>query len=138
MSDPAAIAREYFDAWNRRDWDRFRVLYHREYSYAGVGGQRQGPEGHLAIAQMFASAFPDSKIEIQRVYATGEVAITEFVGRGTHLGDVMGIPPTGRSVSMPVCNVIEVREGKIYAEREYMDMAHVMRQLGVMPAPATA
>ena len=138
MSDPGAVAREYFEAWNRRDWDRFRELYHAEYSYSGVGGKRQGPEGHLAIAQMFAGAFPDGRIELQHVYTVGAVAITEFVGRGTHQGDVMGIPATGQPVSMPVCNVIEVRDGKIYAEREYMDLAHMMQQLGVMPVPATA
>ena len=39
---------------------------------------------------------------------------------------------------MPVCNVIEIKDGKVYAEREYMDMAHMMQQIGAMPAPATA
>jgi len=37
-----------------------------------------------------------------------------------------------------VCDVIEVRDGKIYAERGYMDMMHMMQQLGVAPVPATA
>ena len=50
----------------------------------------------------------------------------------------MGIAPTGRQVSMPICTVLTVRGGKIVSERDYMDMAHLMRQLGVMPAAATA
>ena len=49
-----------------------------------------------------------------------------------------GIAPTGRQITIPVCNVMEVRDGKLYAEREYMDMLHMMQQLGVVPAPATA
>jgi steroid delta-isomerase-like uncharacterized protein len=140
MSDPSAIAREYFDAWNRRDWAKFRSLMHPDYSYTGGDGQQQkGSEAGLAIAQMFANGFPDGKIDVQRVHAAGEnAAIVEFIGRGTHKGDLMGIAPTGRQMTIPVCNVLEMRNGKIYSEHEYMDMMHMMQQLGVAPVPATA
>ncbi len=140
MPDASAIARELTDAWNIRDWGRYRELLHPEYSYTGGDGQPQkGPAAGHAIGQMFASAFSDGKIEVQRMHSAGDnVAIVEFVARGTHQGDLMGIAPTGRQITLPVCNVIEVRDGKIYAEREYMDMLHMMQQLGVAPAPATA
>ena len=139
MADPAAIAREYLEGWNRRDWNRWSELLHPQYSYIGGDGMRQdGPEAALAVGQMFATAFPDGKLEIQHIHVVGNVAITEFTARGTQDGELMGIAPTGRSMTLPVCNVIEVRDGKIHAEREYMDMAHLMQQLGVMPAPATA
>jgi len=139
MSDAASIAREYNDVWNRRDWARWRELVHPEYTYTGGDGQvRKGPEAGLAISQMFATAFPDGKIEIQKITATGDTAIVEFIGRGTHTGDLMGISPTGRQVSIPVCEVYELRDGKIYAERQYMDMLVMMQQLGVAPVPATA
>ena len=139
MSDAAAIAREYIEGWNRRDWDRWRELLHPEYSYIGGDGVRQdGPEAGLAVGQMFANAFPDGKLEILHIHTVGNVAVTEFIARGTHQGDLMGIAATGRQMSIPVCNVIEVRDGKIHAEREYMDMMHLMQQLGVAPAQATA
>jgi len=139
MSDPSAIAREYTDAWNRRDWAALRELLHPQYTYTGGDGQQQkGPEAGLAIGQMFANGFPDGRMDVQRIHADGDIAIVEFMGRGTHKGDLMGIAPTGRQVSMPVCSVIEIRDGKIYAEREYMDMMHLMQQLGVAPVPATA
>ena len=138
MSDAASIARESTEAWNRRDWARYRDLLHAGYSYTGGDGQQQkGPEAGMAIAQMFANAFPDGRIDVQSIHAAGNVAIVEFTGRGTHKGDLMGIAPTGRQISIPVCNVVEVRDGKIYAEREYFDMMHMMQQLGVAPAPAT-
>ena len=68
-------------------------------------------------------------------------AIVSFNDRtllATHQGELMGIAPTGRRVEVPVCNVIEVRDGKIYAEREYFDTAHLMQQLGVAAGPAHA
>src|SRR3990170_7767560 len=115
MSDPAAIAREYREAWNRRDFARYREMLHSEYSYTSGDGQRQnGPDAGMAVAQMFATAFPDGREEIKRIHTAGDVAIVEFTGSGTHQGDLMGIAPTGRKVTMPVCMVIEVRDGKIY------------------------
>ncbi|MDZ4279110.1 MAG: ester cyclase [Dehalococcoidia bacterium] len=139
MSDPASIAREYLKAAPSRDWDTCRRLFHPQYSYTGGDGQRQeGAEAGIAVADMYTSAFPDVKLEIKQIHVTGDVAIVEFVASGTHQGDLMGIAPTGRKMSIPVCLVLEIRDGKIYAEREYMDMAHMMQQLGVMPAPATA
>ena len=139
MSDAASIAREYMEGWNRRDWARWRELFHSQYTYTGGDGQLQkGPEAGMAVGQMFATAYPDGRLEIEHIHTVGDVAITEFVARGTHKGDLMGIAPTGRQITIPVCTIIEVRDGKIWAEREYMDMLHMMQQLGVAPAPATA
>ena len=139
MSDAASIAREYLEGWNRRDWARWRELFHPQYTYTGGDGQLQkGPDVGLAVGQMFATAFPDGRIDIQSVHTAGNVAIVEFTGRGTHKGDLMGIAPTGRQMTIPVCEIYELRDGKIHAERQYMDMLHLMQQLGVAPAPATA
>ncbi len=139
MADIEKIARDYMEAWNRRDWDAYRGAVHDQYSYTGGDGQKQsGPEAAVAVGQMFANAFPDGRIEVQRVHATGNTAIVEFTGVGTHNGELMGIQPTGRKINIPVCDVIEIRDGKIIAEREYMDMLHLMQQLGVAPAPAAA
>ena len=137
MSDPASIAREYLEAFNRRDWDQFKGILASEYSYTGGDGEKlEGPEAGLAVGQMFATAMSDAKINIQRVHVAGDTAIVEFQASGTHDGDFMGIAATGRKVTMPVVTVLEIKDGKITAEREYMDMAHVMQQIGAMPEPA--
>jgi steroid delta-isomerase-like uncharacterized protein len=139
MDSPADIAREYLEAWNRRDWKTFREVLDDECTYTGGDGQlHRGPEATMAVGQMFATAFPNGRIDLRQIHTAGDTAIVEFTGSGTHTGDLMGIAPTGRQMSMPVCTVLTVRGGKIVSEREYMDMAHIMRQLGVMPAAATA
>ena len=140
MPDAASIAREFLESWNRRDFARMRALLHPDYSYTGGDGQRQnGADAGMAVAEMFASALPDGKLEIQRIHSVGsDVAIIEFIGRGTQKGELMGVAPTGRQLTIPVCNIIEMRDGKIYAEREYMDALNIMQQLGVAPVPATA
>ena len=139
MPDPATIAREYLESFNRRDFDRIRQLFDDGYSYTGGDGQRQnGPQAGIDLVQMWAAAFPDAKVEIRQVHTAGDTAAVEFTARGTHQAELMGIPATGRKMEMPVCMIVEIRNGKITAEREYMDMAHMMQQLGVMPEPAHA
>jgi steroid delta-isomerase-like uncharacterized protein len=139
MSNLEAIAREYLDCANTRNWDRMRELLAPGYSYTGGDGEKQqGPEAGVAVAQMFTGAFSDAKIDIKSIYVAGDTAIVEFIGTGTHDGELMGIPPTGRKITMPICMVVEIKDGQVQAEREYMDMAHMMQQLGVMETPAGA
>jgi steroid delta-isomerase-like uncharacterized protein len=134
MANPADIHRIAFDAWNRRDFEALRSLYHSEYSYTGGDGKELtgGPDVGIQIARMYASAFPDATLEIKRVYTQGDTAVAEILARGTHKGELMGIAPTGRPVEIIICNVAELRDGKIYREREYMDMLTMMTQLGVV------
>ena len=139
MSDPATIAREYLESFNRRDWDRIRELFASGYSYTGSDGEKQqGPEAGLAVVQMWANAFSDAKADIRQIHVAGDVATVEFQASGTQNGELMGIAATGRKITMPVCTVLDIRNGKIYAEREYFDVLHMMQQLGVAPAAATA
>ncbi len=137
MPRASEIHNEIAKAWNARDFNQLRNLMHADYTYTGSDGKEMagGQEAGLAIARMFASAFPDGELEVKRVYAQGDTAIAEMVGRGTHGGEFMGIPPTHRRVEVSICNVMELRDGKCYREREYMDMLAIMSQLGV-PAAA--
>ena len=140
MADNAAIAREYLECFNKRDFNGMRGYLHPEYTYTGGDGQeQQGPDAGIAVAQMFGNAFSDGQLTIRNAFSVGDTAVVEFTGAGTHDGDLMGIAATGRPFSIPVCIVAEIRDGKIYSEHEYMDMAHLLGQLGVgAPAGAAA
>jgi ketosteroid isomerase-like protein len=140
MATAHDIHRELLSAWNARDFDRYRALLHPEYSYTGSDGREMpgGPEVGVGVARMFATAFPDGKTTLTRVYVQGDVAVAEFKATGTFKGELMGMAPTGKSMTLPVCNVIELRDGKAYREREYMDMLAMMTQVGAAPAPGGA
>lgn len=127
------------ETWNRRDWDKYRTFYHADYYYMGGDGVKNpGADAGVGVSQMFATAFPDGKIDIQRIIDAGDSAIVEFIGRGTHNGDLMGVAPTGRTVAIPACDVLTFKDGKIISEHEYIDVMTIMQQLGVVPEAATA
>jgi steroid delta-isomerase-like uncharacterized protein len=136
MTDLASIAREYPQAAASRDFEKVRQMYHPQYTYIGPDGQRQDADGAIAGCGMFTTAFPDLKAEIWQTHAVGDIVIVEFGVTGTHRGEMMGLAPTNRKMSMRLCKVLEFHDGKIYAEREYFDMAHLMQQLGVATGPA--
>lgn len=139
MATPSTIHREMLDAVAHRDLARFRSLLHAEYTYTGADGKElPGPDAGVAVPQTYLAAFPDLEFEIKAVYTQGEMAIAEFVCRGTHTGELLGMAPTGKRMELNVCNVIELRDGKCYREREYYDAMALMAQLGLAAPPGKA
>lgn len=132
MADTSSIHHEMFDCVRQRDFTRLRELYHRDYRYEGSDGTAGGIDVGVAVAETYTLAFPDLTFEIRHEIPCGEhTSVIEFTASGTHRGPLEGIAPTGRRVEIDVCNVIEVRDGKIAVEREYYDSLSMLRQLGV-------
>ena len=139
MNDSANIMRQYVEAMNGHDIDKIRQLFHPQYSYTGGDGKKhEGIEAGINVATLYMNAFPDMKLEVKNSFAAGDVCITEFIGRGTQKGRFLDVAPTGRQVIIPVCDVVECRDGKIWAEREYSDTNNLLQQLGVQPKQAHA
>ncbi len=136
MAIPTEIQREMLEAWNRRDWQAMGSLFHADYTYTGADGEELvGPDAGLAVARSYADAFPDGKLEITNAHVEGNTGVTEFVLRATHGGNLLGVPATGKPIEVAVCNVVEIRDGKISREREYVDMLSVMMQIGAVTLP---
>jgi steroid delta-isomerase-like uncharacterized protein len=138
MSDAIGIVQKFFDALNARDVSRAEALLHPDFTNSGPDGlvAVRGPKEMSAFLGMYFAAFPDFHDEVLHFHAAGDnIVVAEVIVSGTHRGDLMGIPPTGRKVAQPVCNVWEVRDGKVFSEREYYDPAVMLEQLGVVPVP---
>jgi steroid delta-isomerase-like uncharacterized protein len=135
VSEATDLQEKMWDTVRNQDFEALRALYHPDYSYTGPDGQEhKGADAGIAVAQMYMSAFPDMSFEFRRKYACGEdVSITEVTVRGTHQGELQGISPTGRQIEGFLCNIIDVRDGKIYRERDYYDNMALLSQLGVSP-----
>lgn len=132
MTNTRHLSEQMLEAWKRRDWDAIRSRLHPEYVYTGPDGARvAGVDAGLAAAwSSFADSFPDGDYEITGTYVDGDSAVTEFRFRGTHTGDFEGIAPTGQRVEIDFCNVMHLRDGKVIAERDYLDTSGLMQQLG--------
>jgi predicted ester cyclase len=102
----------------------------------------RGPSGAIEFSQMWAEGFPDGRVKIDNVVASGNHVVLQYTGEGTQTGALKSpvgeIPPTGRSITLELCDVHEFRDGKIRSVQSYFDSASMLMQLGVMPGVAVA
>jgi steroid delta-isomerase-like uncharacterized protein len=92
-------------------------------------------EGWKQLTTMFRAAFPDLYLHIEDEIAEGDRIVTRFTAHGTHQGDLMGIPPTDKQVTVSGVNIARIAGGKIMERWEIVDMMSMMVQLGVVPPP---
>jgi steroid delta-isomerase-like uncharacterized protein len=97
-----------------------------------------GREGVKQLTAMLRSAFPDFKATIDDMIAEGDKVVVRMTWRGTHKGEFMGIPPTGKSVSFGVIDIVRFAGDKFAEHWGLMDSMSMMQQLGAVPAPGVA
>jgi steroid delta-isomerase-like uncharacterized protein len=83
-------------------------------------------------------SFPDWHSTFKELVAEGDRVAERWTGRGAHLGELMGIPPTGKRVEGPGSVFYRIAGGKIVEFRGQFDMMGLMQQLGVISPPQQA
>ena len=101
-------------------------------------GIPKGREGVIVMTTMLRSAFPDFKATIEDILAEGDKVVIRMTWSGTQKGEFMGIPATGKSISIGVIDIIRIAGGKLVEHWGQMDSMGLMQQLGAIPAPAIA
>ena len=99
-------------------------------------GQHQGREGLKEVIAMMRAAFPDIHWGTDESISSGEKVVTRFTWTGTHSGPFLGIPATGRPVTVKGVVIDRLVNGRMTDSRILMDTFGMMMQLGVIPPPA--
>jgi len=119
---------------NRKNLDAANDLVLEDFiEHLPFPGQGPGREGlKFALNSMF-TGFPDMHWTVNEQIAEGEKVVTRFTWTGTHQGEFMGIPPTGKQVEVWGV-VIDIVRGSLFSEsRIIMDTIGLLQQLEVMP-----
>ena len=135
--DHVHIARETFAAWNAHDVEAFvrRLDTKTVWESDAFPAPFAGHEGTRQFFKLYLTAFPDLHLDIEQILPAGDShVLVRWRSTGTHLGPLAQIPPTGRKASNHGCTVMEIRNSKIAHAWVYFDNAHLLRQLGVLPA----
>jgi steroid delta-isomerase-like uncharacterized protein len=99
------------------------------------------PPGVDGIKQLFTSfhtAFPDFHVTVEDMIAEGDKVVSRLTMGGTHKDEFMGIPSTGKEMSVEVIDVLRIAGGKAVERWGIFDQLGLMQQLGVGPVPAQA
>jgi steroid delta-isomerase-like uncharacterized protein len=98
----------------------------------------QGRAAWQQFIAMFFTAFPDLQVAVEDQFAEGDRVAIRWTARGTHREAVLGIAPTGKSVTFPGLTIYRIAGGRIAEGWEIVDTLGLMQQLGAIPVPTRA
>lgn len=93
----------------------------------------RGIEALKQYVTMYRTAYPDTHFTIEDQIAEGDRVVTRWTGQGTHQGELMGIPPTGKRVTVTGIELDRISGGKIEESWVSYDALGMMQQLGIVP-----
>ena len=131
-----ALMQQFIDGMNAQDASfvgRFVAPNYVEHD--PMPGQAPGAQGLQDMMQMFYAGFPDMKGTLEDQVAEGDKVVSRLTFSGTHQGDYLGMPATGKSFSIEAVDIFRF-EGSMIAERWGQgDTMGMMQQLGLAPTP---
>src|SRR5713226_1772994 len=117
-----------------RDLDGYLELYSNSVIHHGFSSRiRPGISGLRDHYTSLLKAFPDMRIEINDIIADGDKVVHRFTFSGTHKGDFLGIPATGKTVSAPGVHIYLFSGGKAAEAWSVFDTFRFLSQMGAVP-----
>ncbi len=124
---------EVFNKKNRAAIDEF--IDPHQVDHAAPPGTPGGLEGARQTVTMYLTAFPDLYFTVEDLIAEGDKVVARLTVRGTQQGVFMGIPPTGKHVTVTAIDINCFAGGKSVEHWLNMDTWGLLQQLGVVPMP---
>jgi steroid delta-isomerase-like uncharacterized protein len=131
----AMIRRWFEEVWNKGREGAVDQLLHARAIVHGLGPDLQGPDAFKGFHRAYRNAFPDVKIQIEDIVTEGDTVATRWAGTGTHQGDGLGFPATGKQVQFRGMTFARVENGKLVEGWNSFDELGMLQQLGVVNPP---
>jgi steroid delta-isomerase-like uncharacterized protein len=131
-----AVVRRYFAAFDEGNLEAATTLWADNLKIHGLAPQTLDKPAFKQMMAMFATAFPDGSHIIQVELAAEDKVAAFWTFRGTHQGELMGIPPTGKQITITGTTIDRLANGKIVERWGSFDQMGLMQQLGIIPTPA--
>jgi steroid delta-isomerase-like uncharacterized protein len=130
--DNETLVRRWFEeVWNHGRVEAVDEMMAADCVAHGLGdAQVVGTAAFKAFHAKFKGAFPDIRITVDDVISQGDRAAVRFTIRATHGGDHLGVPATGRAVTVPAMSFVRCRNGQIVEGWNSVDMLGMLQQVG--------
>jgi len=134
--DNSTATRSAYDRLNAGDIDGFGALLADDFvEHEETPGFPPTKEGVKEFFRMYRAAFPDLHMDAEDVLADGDKTVARVRATGTHRGELMGIPPTGKRVNIELIDIMQFDDSGTVSEHwGLFDTMSMMQQLGVVPA----
>ena len=133
-ADRKAIARKVFDVVCRGDMAVADDILAQDVVFTTVSGAvLRGRSEFKHFAEAFRNAFPDISFQLEAELCEGDLVSARYLMRGTFLGTLMGLLPTGNEFSVRGIDTFRVVDGKVVEIYASFDTLGQMQQLGIVP-----
>lgn len=132
----ALVRREFAEVWNQGNLAAVDVIFGPEY-VGHDSGSSEPMRGTEAVKRFFAEqreALPDLRSTIEDLVAEGDRVVVRWSTTGTQRGELLGVPPTGRRITLTGISILRIAEGRVLEEWTSWDALGVLRQLGAAPS----
>ena len=127
-----SVVQRYWDGkWNERHLEILDELQTPDVVYHGTSMEMNGIEEYKQVYNSYLLAIHDTRLEINKLIAEGDLVMSNIKLRGIHKGELDGLPPTGNEISVSLFTIFRLVDGKIAEEWEIMDELGMMTQLGM-------
>ncbi len=132
-----AIARRFVQVWGDANPDVIDELAAPSLvvRYPTIPQVIQGSRAFRHVLAGFRSAFPDSALRVEDEVAEGDKVVIRWSFSGTHKGNLLGVPATGKKVAWTGITIYRVVDGKVVEEQGDEDFAGFFRQVGLIRQP---
>jgi steroid delta-isomerase-like uncharacterized protein len=132
--DNKAAVRSCFEQASKGNFDALDEIVTPDYVCHPQ--ELQGPDGLKEMVEGYMNALAGLRVRIDQQFTEGDYVATRFTISGTHEGDLMGTPATGRNVEFPGITISRCENGRIAEEWEISDTVSLLGQVGALPALA--
>ena len=134
-NNKALVRRFYEEVFNKKNLAGLNAFVDSQIiEHALPPGLPAGSEGTRQFIGMYLTAFPDLHLAAEDMIAEGDEVAARFTMRGIHRGEFMGIPSTGKQVTMTGIQIVRIADGRIAENWVNLDALGMLQQLGVLPA----
>jgi steroid delta-isomerase-like uncharacterized protein len=133
--DNAATMQRAYDLLNKGDVDGFGGLLADGFvEHDTMPGLTPTKEGVLEMFRGYLASFPDFHMEVDDILPSGDKAVARATVTGTQDGEFMGLPPSGRSVSVQLIDIMRFDDAGLVCEHwGVADMLSLLQQIGAIP-----
>jgi steroid delta-isomerase-like uncharacterized protein len=133
--DHAGAIRRMYELINTGDVDGFGDMLADDFvDHEELPGLAPTKEGVMAFFRMYVAAFPNLRMDPEDVLASGDKVVARARATGTHQGDFMGMPPTGRAIDVQLIDIIRFGDDGLAREHwGVFDQMAMLQQLGAIP-----
>jgi steroid delta-isomerase-like uncharacterized protein len=134
-----ALVRQFFDALDAQDYNRFNELLAPGAILRGAAPQEDITADNSAqLLRPLFQALPDLAHSVDDIFAKGDRVAARVLIQATHRGELMGIPPTGNRLKYYQFAIFQIIDGKIKEGWRVTDSLGMMTQLGMELKPIAA